>query len=278
MHFSRHPADLDEPGETSRLFDLPDRPVSAVELLEFDVILYSVGAGVQAREQIAPVDLYYANAAYPLRLLSELEAAGYRGRWISFGSYFEIGEGASSPETELGVLNSRHSVPNAYCDSKRVLSRVLAYGRWRASVHHFILPSLYGAGEDSARLIPHVLASLRSGDNPPLSAGTQVRQYLHVSDVAQLLVKVISGGVPPGIFNLAPTTVHSVREVVQLVFDVSGSSRPPQFGALKTRDQSMQYLALDGAALLGATGWRPEVGLREGIEEYCKPHVADRSH
>ncbi len=250
-------------------FALPDQPVQAEALAGYDAIIYAVAAGVQSGSGATADELYFANAVYPLRLLAELARASFVGKWISFGSYFEIGD-APQPCAfdEPAFLGALFRVPNAYCDAKRFLSRGLAFGHWPVRVHHFVLPTIYGYGEERARVIPYVVDCLQRGVVPALSAGMQKRQYLHVSDAARLVGRAINESLPTGVLHAAPVGALSVGDIVRTVFRCLGRTDEPVFGTVNTRDETMRHLELDGRALLALIGWSPTVSLEEGIVSY----------
>ena len=255
---------------------LPDFPVSLDELRDYEVIVFAVAAGVQSTGSLPDLPLlYWINAFYPLQIMSQLDVSGWKGRWISFGSYFEIGCGADKPLDEEGVLGSLGTSPNQYCATKRALSRGVAFGRWSFAVHHFILPTIYGVGEENSRIIPYVFGFLRNGQVPKLSSGTQVRQYLHTRDIGDLVLRTLAGEVRPGCFNAAPDNHIQIRELVCSIYSLFGSDTPPAFGSLETRDESMRFLALNGHRLRDVSGWSPRVTLHDGLKEYMDPkHIA----
>ena len=79
---------------------------------------------------------------------------------------------------------------------------------------------LYGPYEDARRLVPFVLGKLRAGERVQLrSHGRQIRDFLHVDDVAQGLDLAASLG-QPGVVNIASGRGISVRE---LAFDLADS-------------------------------------------------------
>jgi len=271
--FSRQPAAGVASATGWKYFKLPEFPAKARDLLMYDAVIFAVATGVQAKDRTPMAELYWTNALYPLRLMSELDDVGWRGRWISFGTYFEIGNGATSPLAEDAVLSSLRASPMAYCDSKRLLSRGTAFGKWSFPVHHFILPTIYGRSEDSARIIPYVVGCLTRGEAPNLSSGAQVRQYLHIRDVGRLVVETLAGRVPAGCFNVAPDSQLKVADLVRMVYHVLGHKMPPPFGTIETRDETMQYLALDAGRLHHVAGWSPEIKLEDGIFEYLNDSI-----
>jgi nucleoside-diphosphate-sugar epimerase len=267
--YSRLPPSPDLPGKWQR-FSPPEWSPQLRDLLDADSVIYTAAAGVQrASTAVDDESMLYINASLPLQIASALSSHGWNGRWISFGSYFEIGEQSTCPASEEDVVNAQGPSPGPYCDTKRALTRSLAAQPWQMPLHHFILPTIYGANEDPLRLIPYVLGCLSSGTTPKLSSGLQVRQYLHISDLCRLLVLTLSNQIPPGILNAAPSESISVAELVRAIYAHAGQRSEPPFSSTATRDESMRFLALNPERIMSNTDWRALRTLRDGIHDYA---------
>lgn len=122
---------------------------------------------------------------------------------------------------------------------------------------------LYGPGEDSRRLIPSVIDALRSGERARVSAGTQVRDFLHVSDVAAAFVALLSSSLegPVNIGSGVPTTVRAVVEQIALTV---GRPAAVDFGAIPMQTGEPPMLVAD-IARLSSAGWRPQIDLATGL-------------
>ncbi|MDQ3998006.1 MAG: NAD-dependent epimerase/dehydratase family protein, partial [Gemmatimonadota bacterium] len=72
---------------------------------------------------------------------------------------------------------------------------------------------LYGPGEHPARLVPSVARALLAGVEARCSDGHQIRDFLHVDDVAAAFVRLLESDVR-GPVNIASGTGTSVRDVV----------------------------------------------------------------
>lgn len=81
---------------------------------------------------------------------------------------------------------------------------------------------LHGPFEDARRLVPFVLAKLRAGERVQLkSHGRQVRDFLHVDDVAQGLDCAATFG-RPGVVNIASGVGITVRDLATQLADSLG--------------------------------------------------------
>ncbi|RYE13538.1 MAG: NAD(P)-dependent oxidoreductase, partial [Sphingobacteriaceae bacterium] len=240
------------------------------DLLTCDAIVYCAATGVQANKATDTALVYEINAFLPIKILNYLNDNNFVGTWVSFGSYFEIGNNdAEHYFTETDVIASELPVPNHYCSSKRLLTRFISNGLGTAKMFHFILPTIYGSRENPARLIPYIVDALKADRTVQLSAGTQIRQYLHCKDVASLVNLVISSSYESGIYNVANGTPIKISDLVKSVFHLFKRNADSSLGTLSTRDESMKFLALDIKNLsIQFSHWEPTISLQAGISEY----------
>ena len=122
---------------------------------------------------------------------------------------------------------------------------------------------LHGPGEDRRRLIPWVAAQLAAGAAVDLTDGTQVRDHLHVDDVAAGLAALIAPGAS-GIFNVCSGEPVTLRHVLETVGDIVGRRELLRFGARPHRREETWFLAGDSGRLR-SLGWSPRFGLRDGL-------------
>lgn len=128
---------------------------------------------------------------------------------------------------------------------------------------------LFGPGEHPARLVPQVTAALRGGEPIEVTAGEQVRDYLHVRDVAAGIVALVRPGVS-GVVNVCSGEPRPLAELLRALGRLLGRPELLRFGARPyARDEAM-YLA-GRADRLRSLGWHPrfpdfEGGLRDTLE------------
>ena len=252
-----------------KYYRIPESRPDISELTNLDAIIYCAGAGVQSNKKYAKNIIYEVNAFEPVRIMNSLSEKDYSGKFISFGSYFEIGDHPiDKPLREEEVLSSVYQVPNDYCLSKRMFGRYIQNQTDPGFDNlHFILPNIYGHGENENRLIPYLVRSIAKGEKLALSSGIQVRQYLHVDDIARAVASVMEKKVT-GVFNLGSNNIISIKRLVAAVIEVSGEKVAAEFGAINQRDQSMKYLALNFEKAANTLKFAPEISLQEGITGY----------
>jgi nucleoside-diphosphate-sugar epimerase len=126
---------------------------------------------------------------------------------------------------------------------------------------------LYGPGEHPQRLVASVVRALLRGEPAPCSHGRQVRDYLHVQDVANGLVAVLDSGLR-GDVNVSSGQAVTLREMVETAARLVGRPDLLRLGAVPARANDAP-LVVGAAARAAALGWRPchdlESGLRHTI-------------
>ncbi len=121
---------------------------------------------------------------------------------------------------------------------------------------------LYGPGEDPRRFVGSVVHNLLTKRMAPMSHGRQVRDFLHVDDVARALVALADSDVqgPVNIASGVPTTLAEVAEVVRR--HAGGSLA---IGSLPVPAGEPPSLVGDVTRLRDEVGFRPRLGLEDGI-------------
>jgi nucleoside-diphosphate-sugar epimerase len=122
---------------------------------------------------------------------------------------------------------------------------------------------IHGPAEDQRRLIPWVARQIKAGVRVPLTDGTQVRDHLHVTDVAAGMVTLLTRGAT-GIHNICSGEPVTLRQVLETVGDILGGRDLLDFGARPHRANETMFLAGDSRRLC-ALGWKPRFGLRDGL-------------
>lgn len=239
-------------------------------LLSSDIIVYAIGAGIQANLKEGFNLIYNLNVTAPVTICNKLKELGYKGRFVTFGSVFEMGETKGThPFTEEEVLASDAPAPSDYVVSKRMLSRFVTSYKHEFTHWHFIIPTIYGPGENPKRLIPYTINAIRNGDELHFTAGDQIRQYVYVDEVPRLLDMANVKSLPSGMYNIEGKETLTVKEIVGLIHNAMGKTVSDScFGTMQRTDVGMRYLALDGKKLRDLIGFTARISINEVLNEY----------
>ncbi|WP_367866800.1 NAD-dependent epimerase/dehydratase family protein [Pedobacter sp. WC2423] len=249
-------------------FNHPEISLDFDLLLNYDIIIYTAAAGVQSHLHESGLLIYDLNFYLPLKIVCFLNDKRYQGKLITFGTYFEIGRNdAIKAFDENEIVLAKGDIPNSYCDSKRLLSRLYNNKQFDFNWIHLIIPSLYGPGENEHRLIPYVINSLRLKNNLKLSSGEQVRQYLFVTDLVDFISLIIDSAIPPDLYNIAgPDEPVKIKDLVTRIHQLMGIELT-RYDQVDTRDQNMAYLAINtGKVKKDIYNWSPEINLDNGLK------------
>lgn len=134
----------------------------------------------------------------------------------------------------------------------------------------------YGPGQEIGRgqgLVAAFLGLAANGETAMIFGdGQNVRDYIHIHDVAEALHRLAAARSAPPVVNVGTGLGHSINDVLALVEKVSGSSIPVEY--LPDRGFDVRTNVLDNRLLRQVTGIAPrslEVGLPETWEERSSP-------
>lgn len=173
--------------------------------------------------RVADEQAMLANLAYAMPSHCRLIYAGSMAEYGRAGLLRETDQ--CVPDTGYGCAKS--SGTNLALALRTILQVDIRVGR---------LFGVYGPGEGPNRLLPTLLARLRSGEPMPLSDGEQVRDFIHVDDVCTVLFALADAPGPPPIVNVGTGRGVSVRHVCETVADVlNADASLLRFGARPRR-------------------------------------------
>ena len=207
--------------------NLMDAELDCSGLMDSDLIIYAIGAGIQANLKEGLNLIYNLNVTAPVTICNKLKELNYQGRFVTFGSVFEMGETKEERFfTEEDVLTSTCPAPNDYTVSKRMLSAFVSSYKHEFTHWHFYIPTIYGVGENPKRLIPYVITAIRNGEELHFTAGDQTRQYIHVSEVPRMLALAVEKNLVSGVYNIQGKETVTVKEIVTEIHHAMGKEVP----------------------------------------------------
>jgi nucleoside-diphosphate-sugar epimerase len=207
------------------------------------------------------------NVGGTLNMLSASREAGVK-RFVFASSSSVYGDDERLPKREgaEGTPLSPYAVTKAagekYC---QVFTRTL--GLPTVCLRYF---NIFGPRQDPssqyAAVVPLFIAALREGRPPTIFGdGTQSRDFTYVSNAVRAnLLACRAEGASGGVFNVACGGRATVNELAAHVRDILGSRTEPVHVTARPGDVLHSWAELSLAE--SVLGYRPEVGLREGLE------------
>jgi UDP-glucose 4-epimerase len=218
-----------------------------------------------------PEDYFHNNVMGSLSLFTAMVRAGVKA--LVFSSTAAVyGMPATIPIPE----DSPYAAVNPYGESKVMVEKILGWfdlihGLRSVSLRYFNASGAEEQGRVGERhdpethLIPLLFRAIQTGqpvtlfgDDYDTPDGTCIRDYIHVSDLAQahlLAVESLLNGGPSSRFNVGTGKGYSVREVLKAVEEVTGKEVPYRFGPRREGDPPT--LVADSTRLRRALGWEP---------------------
>lgn len=196
----------------------------------------------------------------------ELFRAFYAGggrRAVGAGSCAEYAWVEADYDEQIASLRPDTIYGRCKLAASLVLAAAAAAGGGSSAWARLFFP--YGPGEPASRFIPSLIRGLLRGETVACSHGRQIRDFIHVDDVAAGLVELLCGEAG-GAFNLGTGRAASLREIAALVTARLGHAERVQFGARPAPPGDPQRVVADMRRMKAATGWQPEVGLEQGID------------
>ena len=201
--------------------------------------------------------------AATIGLVDEFAAAG-GARAVLAGTCAEYDWSAPQPLREDSALG-----PHTFYGTCKDATRRVAEGlgeRAGVDVAWGRVFFLYGPGEDERRLVASVARALAAGERAATSDGAQVRDFLHVDDVAGAFSALAAGDVC-GAVNVGSGDGVTVRRVIELIAQAAARPDLLDVGALAPRPDDPAALVADVARLRDEAGFVAQITLEQGIAE-----------
>jgi nucleoside-diphosphate-sugar epimerase len=224
-----------------------------VERVRPDAIVHTACAYGRAGE--TPRQIFDANLAFGIALAQAALDAGRPVDFVNTGSVLD-------PDVSLYALSKRQ-----FSDWGAQLARR------EAALLRFVdlrLQHMYGAGDDRSKFTTHVLqACLRNEPELKLTAGEQLRDFIHVDDVVSAYDAVLAHAdrlAASDVIEVGSGSAPSVREFVETVRRLTGSTTHLAFGAVPYRTNEAMLCRAD-TSRLQSLGWRPIHDLASGLQD-----------
>ena len=226
-----------------------------------------------------------ANATYPAEFLSDnlriqlnvLDAARRHGvgRLLFLGSSCIYPKFAPQPIPESALLTGPLEPTNdAYAIAKiaGVLHVQALRRQYGASFVSAMPTNLYGPGDnfdlDTSHVLPALLrrfhvAKVEGAPSVTLwGTGSPRREFLHVDDLARACVHLLETYDDPEPINVGVGEDIAIRDLAALVAEVVGYEGSVEWDTSKPDGTPRKLLDV---SRIESLGWKPEIGLRDGI-------------
>lgn len=239
---------------------------------EIDAVIHFAANSLVGESMQKPVKYYDNNVYGTLCLLEAMEEAGVR-RIVFSSTAATYGE----PEKVPIMETDRTEPTNVYGETKLTMERMMKWfdqvlGIKYVSLRYFNAAGAHDSGkigEDhrpESHLVPLILQSALGqrqeiaifGEDYPTPDGTCIRDYIHVSDLADahvLAVQHLRSGAESNVFNLGNGQGFSVKEVIAKVKEVTGVDFQVTVHPRRAGDPAVLVASSEKARTV--LGWNP---------------------
>lgn len=255
---------------------------------KIDAVIHFAANSLVGESMVDPLK-YYDNNLYGTMVLLKSMVENGVDKIVFSSTAATYGEPESIP-----ILESDRTEPtNTYGETKLSMEKMFkwvskAHGMRFVSLRYFNACGAHISGEigedhqPESHLIPLILQVPNGkresisifGEDYDTKDGTCIRDYIHVTDLAQahiLAVKYLSEGKESNIFNLGNGVGFSVKEVIETARQVTGHPIPAVISPRRAGDPTQLIASSEKAK--SVLGWKPEhAELEEIIETAWKWH------
>ncbi|HWO67347.1 MAG TPA: UDP-glucose 4-epimerase GalE [Umezawaea sp.] len=243
----------------------------------FDGVLHFAAKSLVGESMVDPAKYWQGNVVTSLRLLDAMREHG-TPRLVFSSTAATYGEPEEVPISETAPTRPT----NTYGASKLTIDHAItsyaaAHGLAAVSLRYFNVAGAHGSiGERHAvetHLIPLVLQVALGqreqiqifGEDWPTEDGTCVRDYIHVTDLADAHLLALENAVAGEhrIYNLGNGTGFSVKQVIDTCREVTGHAIPAAIAPRRAGDPAVLVASSERART--ELGWKPERADLTGI-------------
>lgn len=182
---------------------------------------------------------------------------------LSTGSCWEYRSrsGMADEEDTPGTASFFAAVKNAL----RLMGEAITSKR-NLSFYWLRLFFVYGPGQRSQSLIPHIIRSIEDGGVPAIQTPHARNDFIYVEDVASAVADVISRRPDGVVYNVGSGVATSVEEIIRAVYGQLGKTVDESIFKAERNERDDNFWA-DISRISVDTGWRPRYDISSGIRK-----------
>ena len=195
--------------------------------------------------------------------LTEVFAKEPPEAFIQMGSSIEYGN-IKSPQKE-----NKQGSPKSIYGQAKLLSTIHLINLFKKNKFPSTILRLYqsyGARQDLNRFIPIIISACIKNQKFPCSRGNQLRDFVHVEDVVEAIMKALVNRNAKGqIINIGSGKPKKIRNIIQYIKKtLKGGS--PLFGKIKLRKDEILKVYPDITKAKKIINWKPKISFNKGLK------------
>ena len=227
-----------------------------------DVCYHFAWSGVSG-EKLGDCQSQIANIERTVQLAGQLGQIGVK-KFIGAGSLHEAEflEEIKRPDmpVRMGVMYKSAKLAAHYM-AKAVVCQQGVEFYWP------VITNTFGTGEHTPRLVNATVRKLLAGETPRFTAGDQLYDFIHVTDVARAFWLIGEKGVNGRDYVLGSGRCRPLKEFLQCIGGIVNADVPLLFGKAPFTGVRLSPACFDTESLVQDTGFRCEVSFADGITD-----------
>lgn len=192
--------------------------------------------------------------------------------FIQMGSSVEYGN-LRSPQKENFKFNPKQ-IKSIYGKAKLLASKHLIelFKKRKFPSTILRLYLAYGPKQDINRFIPIIIKGCIKNKKFPCSNGNQLRDFVHVYDVVEAIMKTLKNEEARGkIINIGSGKPRKIKSIIQKIKKISKGGHP-QFGKIKLRKDEILKIYPNIQKARNIIKWSPKISFEKGLKSTIKSY------
>jgi len=187
--------------------------------------------------------------------------------FIQMGSSIEYGN-LKSPQKENGECKPKSIYGKAKLLASKHLINLYKKKNFPATILRLYLA--YGPKQDFNRFLPIIISGCLMNKKFPCSEGKQIRDFIHVKDVVDIIIKSLTNKKARGqIINVGSGKPQKLKNIIERIRKISNGGYP-QFGKIKLRKDEILKIYPNIKKAKTLIKWKPKIEFEKGLKDTIK--------
>jgi UDP-glucose 4-epimerase len=245
--------------------DLTNRKdvTSAIKTIEPEIVFHLAANISRATEFDRLYDMVGTNLVATMNLFDALSQTASLQSVVVAGTAEEYGTNEVPFREDL-----KENPVSPYSFSKVCQSHLcrLAYKLYGIPVAVLRASLAYGPGQEEVMLIPSLIKSLLRGEELPMTAGEQRRDFIYIDDLVEAYRLAGESDAAAGeIFNIGLGKSYKIKDVAIKIGRLLGREHLLRFGETGYRKYEVMEYEVDFTKARKLLGWTPKVDIDRGL-------------
>lgn len=242
-----------------------DRIAASIKRFQPDYIVNFAAQSMVAQSWEDPEDWYRTNVIGNVKLHDKIRNFNFLKKYVHVSTP-EVYGSCTGKVTETMSFNpsTPYAASRAACD----LHLMTFFNHYRFPVVFTRAANVYGPGQQLYRIIPRTILYIKLSKKLKLEgAGSSVRSFIHIRDVAVATLKIAQRGSAGETYHISTDSYISIKDLVKLICRMANADFAKLVEMADERPgQDAAYL-LDSGKLRSSLDWTDRISLEDGLRE-----------